>query len=1056
MPKSSQYMLAWLEKHEIYELREQHHATVHVMQNETTWWFSWLASHSSFSFQGKDGHLTLLKEPRVRGTDYWYAYRSLNGRTLKKYAGRTADLTVARLEEIARTLQPFPPTAFQRSPIDLLPLLESKLHLPHLPASLVARERLLERLDGGLAHRLTLLSAPAGFGKTTLVSQWVASRRTRGQLSSVSWLSLDSSDNDPVRFWRYIITACQSFQANLGHTSLAQLSMLPVFERPELETVLTYFLNDLAHSACSGLLVLEDYHLITETRIHATMAFWLEHLPATLHLLLLTRGEPPLPLVRWRARGDLYEIHSSDLRFSSEETATFLQQSLPISLTEDEQRQLDTHLEGWAAGLRLLSLALQGHTTSQGSKHIITSFVGNQTPHRTLQEYLVTEVLNAQPQELQNFLLQTSVLSHLTGSLCDAITASHNSERLLELLERSNLFLGRLDGPDQGEQWYRYHALFAEAMQQEARRRLGIDTLHTLSLQASRRYEEHGQLTEAVEAAFQAQDIQRAAELIEHLIGTQPLQEVQECHTLRRWLEQMPEALLQQHPSLCLSYAAALLFVYILDSLSPPAKVMQQLEKHLQMAEQGFRALDYKPGLGIVFAFRAMIARPQSKYREATACARQALGWLPAKETMWRSISLNAIGEGELREGWPDKAHKTILEARALSEASARPSFTRANTVHLSRVYFEQGKLQQAANLYRNVLAEAREQEDRDDIADAQLGLSQLSYEWNGLQTAEQQAQEALDLAEQIGDEELQVRATLVLARIEHAHKQTILAQQRLTMLLARMPAVTMPPSRLRYRLLREIHATLARLQLAGGDLDAARYWLSSSAAWQRYFFAHSDNEATYRQPDEELPHTQHEQEAILVARYLLLQERAEEAQEMLKNLLESAQEAGRIHSMMEIQVLMALVCSSHPRKQMQEARQLLQMVLSRTYPEGYQRLFLDEGEVMVTLLQTVLPTIHGEALTSYTRNLLLAFAQERENKGNEPAPLSSALVEPLSAQEQRVLRLLAAGRSNPEIARELVVSINTVKAHVQSIYRKLNVNNRVAASEIARQLKLL
>src|SRR5581483_4867186 len=245
-----------------------------------------------FSFQGKDGHLTLLKEPRVRGTDYWYAYRSLNGRTLKKYAGRTADLTVARLEEIARTLQPFPPTAFQRSPIDLLPLLESKLHLPHLPASLVARERLLERLDGGLAHRLTLLSAPAGFGKTTLVSQWVASRRTRGQLSSVSWLSLDSSDNDPVRFWRYIITACQSFQANLGHTSLAQLSMLPVFERPELETVLTYFLNDLAHSACSGLLVLEDYHLITETRIHATMAFWLEHLPATLHLLLLTRGEP--------------------------------------------------------------------------------------------------------------------------------------------------------------------------------------------------------------------------------------------------------------------------------------------------------------------------------------------------------------------------------------------------------------------------------------------------------------------------------------------------------------------------------------------------------------------------------------------------------------------------------------------------------------------------------------------------------------------------------------------------------------------------------------------
>src|SRR5947209_1680776 len=340
MPKAAVHTLTWSSERGMYDLYEQDDRDHPLLQGGDELWFAWLATHTSFSFQGKHGQLNLLKEARPRGEEgYWYAYRRQGKRMAKKYAGRSKDLTIARLEAIAQAFGvlmsetlPIPDGSLPipSSSHSQVPLLASKLHLPRLHTSLISRERLLAQLDVGLERKLTLLSAPAGFGKTTLMSQWIANRSEHGHLPPIAWISLDATDNDPVRFWRYVITACQAFQADIGQPALELLSSMPQlpFKLPPLETVLTMFLNALALHVHSGILVWEDYHVITSPQIHETVTFLLDHLPATLHLVIITRNEPALPLARLRVQNDLYEVRAGDLRFSLEETAAFLQQTI--------------------------------------------------------------------------------------------------------------------------------------------------------------------------------------------------------------------------------------------------------------------------------------------------------------------------------------------------------------------------------------------------------------------------------------------------------------------------------------------------------------------------------------------------------------------------------------------------------------------------------------------------------------------------------------------------------------------------------------------------------
>ncbi|MBO0790875.1 MAG: LuxR family transcriptional regulator, partial [Ktedonobacteraceae bacterium] len=351
MPKTAPYLLIWCAKQDTYTLHEEHKNSPALLRGDEPAWFSWLTSHTSFSFQGQYGNLNLQKETRPRGGEgYWYAYRRQGKRLAKKYVGRSAQLTMTCLETTARTLTSSPPAlppqqARQESPSGIS-LLLPKLQPPRLSSSLVRRERLLALLDGATSRALTLIWAPAGFGKTTLVGQWIASRSAHEQVPPISWISLEKEDNDPARFWRYVISACRNFHARLSEAALTQLSggFHQSFEQHFQESVLPSFLNAMALHNCHGLLVLEDYHVIADPAIHETLAFFLDRLPDSLHMVILSRSEPPLPLARWRASGAVQEIQAADLRFSPGETATFFQQILATSISEETIQRLDAQL----------------------------------------------------------------------------------------------------------------------------------------------------------------------------------------------------------------------------------------------------------------------------------------------------------------------------------------------------------------------------------------------------------------------------------------------------------------------------------------------------------------------------------------------------------------------------------------------------------------------------------------------------------------------------------------------------------------------------------------
>jgi LuxR family maltose regulon positive regulatory protein len=913
-----------------------------------------------------------------------------------------------------------------------MPLLETKLNLPRLHASLISRERLLTQLEAALTHKLTQLAAPAGFGKTTLVRQWVSDRvacdTVCHSFPPLAWVSLDPGDNDPARFWSYVITACQAFQTGIGQSTLAFLytTMQPPFEPSPLEKVLTMFLNELTDCTNGGILILEDYHVITSPLIHETVTFLLDHLPANLHLIILTRSDPLLPLARLRAGGGLYELRAADLRFSPEEMHTFLQQISPFPLSEEAISQLGARLDGWAAGLRLFALKLQGCTSQQEVEHASATFTGS---HRSLQDYFVTEVLSLQAEPLQDFLLQTSTLSRLSGSLCDFVTGRSDSQYLMETLERGGLFLDSLD--ETGE-WYRYHALFAESMRQEAHHRLGEDELRALSNRASQWFEQHGYFGEAVEATLHAQDVSQAIALIEHLTGSGHFREINEFHTLCRWLEHMPETVMCSHPALCFSYATALLFLSIADSPAPAT--LTRIEKALQMAEQNWQSAGDISRLGEVSAFRSLLGHQQGEPQVSVTYARQALTLLPPEETAWRSISLIVVGEEAYRAGQLDLARQVLQEARVRCESTGNRYFTRATINMLGEVCFEQGQLHQAAAYFRLVRTLAREREDLDDICHGLLGLAQLSFEWNDLQEAWSVAQEVFDLGQQIAQESHKAHAAITLARVQYARGQCTSAQQQLAALLARMQSLKSP------LLYREVLAWQARLQLADGNHAAVQRWVTDR-----------------NRHEAKLPMLYHEREELIVARWLLAQGKAAEQLRLLERLHSVAQEAGRIRSALEIQLLMA---QAHMAlNQVQEARQNMRAVLSCAHGEGFLRLFLDEGVQLSTLLYTSISSMHEKPLITFLQTVLHAFALEQSEHDMlsfSVSPGPAQLIDPLSPQEQRVLRLLAAGRSNQEIAGELIVSVNTIRTQVQSIYRKLNVHNRFAASAVARHLRLL
>ncbi len=578
MPKGTLFTLVWSSSNQAYELHEgQRGDSLNLVPNSPAS-LVWVSQVSSFAFHGKDGSYTARKERKSRGEGYWYAYARVGGKLTKRYLGRGTDLTMARLEQVMQEFLHDPQAALRQkkrrapsaspmiSDLPTDPLLTTKLHVPRPRAHLVHRPRLIQRLQQSMEQTLILLSAPAGFGKSTLLADWLASCHI-----PAAWLSLEPRDNDPTRFFSYLLAALQTYDPQLGAT---ERTLLHPLQPAPLESMLTALINDLQTRMTGDceqvVLVLDDYHVITNRSIHDALSFLLEHLSPQLHLVLSTREDPPLPLPRLRGRDDLLELRVTDLRFTQEETTTYLMEVMGLPLSAEESALLQVRTDGWITGLHLAALSLLNHDDPAG---FIATFSGN---HHYVADYLLDEVLNHQSEAVQDFLLQTSILDRLSTSLCNAVRGQHDSQALLDFLEQANLFLIPLDDE---RHWYRYNRLFAQVLRQRLQQTAPM-LVSDLHRRASHWYEQHRFFAEAVSHALAASAFEEAARLIEQCAWT--FIAGSQLQTLCNWLQALPETLILAHPWLGLLYVIALMHTNHWEKASA---CLQMIEREIDLGE---------------------------------------------------------------------------------------------------------------------------------------------------------------------------------------------------------------------------------------------------------------------------------------------------------------------------------------------------------------------------------------------------------------------------------------------------------------------------------------
>ena len=888
------------------------------------------------------------------------------------------------------------------------PLLHNKLMPPRLNANIIRRDHLFSRLDEGLSRKLITMIAPTGFGKTTLASMWIASREFAS-----AWLTLDQNDNDATRFWTYMSSALRSLDPEIGRTTL---SLLAASQSLSFQPLLTPLINDLARLRKTSVLVLEDFHFIHSKEILEGVSFLTRHLPASLHLLLITRTEPDLPLALLRVRDEITEINAADLRFDQKEAEAFLQKETQIDLSDLAIGQILQKTEGWAAGLRLIALSLHNKSHAAEVGNLIQSFSGRD---RHVADYLIGEVFKSQPEPVQSFLLKTSFFSRLTGSLCDAITDANNSSAMLEQLERDNLFLVQLER-HQDQTWYRYNPMFAESIQYLARQRLSETDIQALFEKASHWYEYHGLFDEAVETALSAKLFDRAIALIEKFIE---IHDLSEMNTLERWMEKIPQRAILLHPSICFTYAQVIL--YSTDRFAPATEA--HIEPFLGAAESVWRAEEDHERLGQLLSFRGNVQCWQGDFFKAFQYAHESLAELPEHNVFWRGNSLLIISYEALQAGRIRDAQDYVLEARALLGAAQNIFGVLAAIQMLSEIFYWQGELEQVEQLSQQILTEAVGDESMlDDQGIAVLNLAHIAYERNDLEQAEQYARRALELSQRRANEMLRVQATVRLAEIYSARDDLSSANE----LLKRLNAKIQNPV-----LLRGIQTTQSLFSIRANDLSAHEWWVKMASA-----------------EDQTILHLQKEREMLTLARLRIEEDKIGEAIDLLKKWREDALQNGRVRSQVEVLCLEAL--AYHEDSNQVEARRFLSEALAIGQAKGFRRLFLDEGRRMAALLQATFATLPNRSLSLFASTLLHSFSPKATS--HLTVTDSVIQIEPLSPQELRVLRLLVAGLSNADIAQELVLSTNTIKTHVKSIYRKLNVNSRQETRQVAKELRLL
>jgi LuxR family transcriptional regulator, maltose regulon positive regulatory protein len=893
------------------------------------------------------------------------------------------------------------------------PILATKLFIPPPRAKVVPRPRLIERLHEGLHGKLMLISAPAGFGKTTLISAWLATDER-----PAAWLSLDEADSDPTRFLAYFIVALQTIAPHLGE---GVLGMLQSPQPPPTESLLTTLLNEIATIPDNFVLVLDDYHVIDATAVDQALTFLLERLPPQMHLVITTREDPQLPLARLRARGHMTELRATDLRFTPTEAAGFLNQVMGLSLSVEDVTALEARTEGWIAGLQLAAIALQGH---EDATNFIKSFTGK---HHFVMDYLLAEVLQQQSARVQTFLLRTSILDRLYGPLCDAVLLepSASGPETLEYLEQANLFIVPLDHE---RRWYRYHHLFADLLRQRLGHSLSPGEIKELHIRASEWYEQNGLMLDALHHALKAEAFEQAARLAEDV--WQSMDRTFQSAAWLEWVKKIPHAVVSVRPTLCVLLARTYAYVGDLDSS----------EAYLKNAEHALAGSTVQEELkhlpGTIALVRATNAQNQGNLVETVRYAELAIRTIPKENTYPLAQAFITLGMTHWATGDLEASLHAMHVWMKDMQRLGNQEFVVASAFAVADMEVILGRLREAENSLQQAIQQAGAlgPEAETVTAHHHLGLALLAHEQGDDPAMTQHLQIAADLGQRTPLVNWPYRWSMAQARLEEADDAWDAALERLNeagrVYVQNPVPITQP-----------IEAYKARIYLKQGRLDRAQIW-----AQERGISV--EDEVRYLT----------EYEHLTLARVRLADGSFDGVNDPLNRLLALAEAQHRTGSVIEILLTQALV--DQAQGDGLKAHVALERALRLAEPEGYLRTFVEQGKAMRQLLldfSSAKKEQPAHPLHSYVDKIVAAFSPpvkviSKSAISNQPPEI----IEPLTDRELEILHLMAQGLSNHEIGQRLFLALNTVKGHNRHIFGKLQVQRRTEAIARARESGLL
>jgi len=882
-------------------------------------------------------------------------------------------------------------------------LLKSKIQIPVHSQRVVSRPHLSDMLEKEVIHhRLTLVSAPAGFGKTTLLSEWANTTQL-----PICWFSVDKEEINADRFLRYLLAAWEKIQSEIVEKPVG---ILLESQKPDVKSVLYAFINAVVDTSPHVIFVLDNYHLLEEADIHQALSFLLDHAPSNLHFVLTARGEPPLPLARYRARGEVLELHTDDLRFEYEETKTFLNERMKLDLDTNEIVSLQSQLEGWIAGLQLAALSMRQEPHG-ASKQIVSG------KHHFIADFLKEEVFAHVPPPKQQFLLQTSILDHLCASLCDAVTNGENGQTMLETLEQEGLFLTSLD---KKREWFQYHPIFADFLHEQLIERYPIQT-HDLHHHAAQWHLVHNFPEAAFQHGLNGNDLEIVTKIFDHYFIPKMLSG--EIKLVRRWLDSLPDAWRTNNPTMVFASASLSLVTGQFDDC------IYNLNEVERLAVSSGKEVDRYQAK--VAAMRCNIACFQNNLGLAESFAEVALQTLPEDELNLRAGVYGALGDTYRRNGYWEEAKKAYQKFLGFAQTDA----FRIQAVHLygalADLELRQGHLQNAAKYWRKALAAIQKRENWGQYPLPLIGwvyirLAELYYEWNELTKARDHLSQGLERAELGGDVQAMLAGYLIAARMKLTEGDADKTNEYLERARPHVESAQFP----------HWSGYFERIQL---DLWLARNKLEAASSW-----------ADSKLVDDFSELQTGDKATQLTVIHALVSKRDKESHDramvLLKRLLPEVEDEGRMSVQIESLALRAILHWKRGEEAL--AMMSLEHALRLAHPEGYIHLFTDLGLPMGRLLQEA----HArKVMPDYVDELLSVFDDMSSTKSTLPA-----LPEPLTSREEDILKRMAAGLTNQEIADELIISAETVKKHTSHIYQKLGVHNRTEAAAKARELNLL